>query len=83
MNDNFDYAQPAELYPGSATFRFNKVARYMRFPSAAEAIQFAVEEMPRDLLRNAVLEVDSGRFVGQSIFDLYMAGMYPLARGRQ
>lgn len=82
MNDNFDYAEPAELYPGKNAAFGARVARYMRFPSAAEAIRFAIEEMPPELLGNSTLEVSEMRFKGQAIFELYMAGAYPLTRGR-
>jgi hypothetical protein len=79
MNDNFDYDQAAELYPGRTPFNTG-LKRYMRFPSAAEAIRFAIEQMPRESLRAAILEIGEERYEGQSILDLYMAGTYPLAR---
>jgi len=82
MNDNFDYNHAAELYPGRAVAG-RRSSRYMRFPSAAEAVQFAIEEMPRELLRGAMLEVDEERFQGEAIFELYMAAGYPLPRGRR
>lgn len=79
MNDNFDYTHAAELYPGRSTTG-RRSGRYMRFPSAAEAVQFAVEQMPRELLRGATLEVDEERFLGEAILDLYKAAGYPLPR---
>jgi len=79
MNDNFDYDHAAELYPGRPLAGRGS-NRYMRFPSAAKALQFAIEEMPRELLRGATLEVDEERFQGDAILDLYMASGYPLPR---
>lgn len=79
MNDNFDYAQAAELYLNASNQRFN-APRYMRFPSAADAIQYAVEKMPRVLLRSSALEVLDMRFEGRAILDLYTAPAYPLPR---
>jgi hypothetical protein len=80
MNDNFDYSQSAEFYPGRRNPSRAEIKRYMRFASAAEAIQFAIEEMPREMLAAAILEVSDERYEGQSIFDLYKAGAYPLTR---
>lgn len=79
MNDNFDYAQSAELYLGASNQRLN-TPRYLRFSSAADAIQYAVEKMPRTLLRASALEVYDLRFEGRAILDLYMAPAYPLPR---
>lgn len=79
MNDNFDYTHSAELYPGRS-MTGGRSGRYMRFPSAAEAVQFAIEKMPRELLRGATLEVDEERFLGEAILDLYKAAGYPLPR---
>ncbi|KKB11153.1 hypothetical protein VE25_14125 [Devosia geojensis] len=82
MNDNFNYNHAAELYPGRLVGGARGSNRYMRFPSAAEALQFAIEEMPREMLRGATLEVDEERFQGDAILDLYMASGYPLPRGK-
>ena len=76
----FDYSAEAELFPLiRAKFTRGPVG-YKRFTSAAEAIRFAVEELPLDLLRGAYLEVDEERFDANGIRQLYESDAYPLVR---
>lgn len=77
MNSSLDWSKPAELYSSSATFGARK-SRYMRFPSLAEAIRFAVEDMPQ--MRALALESGDDRFEGEAIRALYHAPDYPLGR---
>ena len=74
----FDYSALGELFPGKRA----KVApvRYRRFASAAEAIQFAIEEMHPEVLNSSTLEVEERRYVGAQIRTLYDAADYPLKR---
>jgi hypothetical protein len=53
---------------------------YRRFDTAAEAIRFAIEELPAALLLGAFLEVDEVRFGGDDIRRLYDSPDYPLPR---
>jgi hypothetical protein len=77
---SFDYSAPAELFPSR---RYAKsLARYQRFASAAEAIQYVVEKMHEDWLNGTMLVVDSDRYEGKSIRALYDAAGYPLVRGK-
>jgi hypothetical protein len=53
---------------------------YHRFTAASEAILFAIEGFPRDLLVGAFLEVDERRYGCAEIRRLYENAKYPLAR---
>jgi hypothetical protein len=75
----FDYRAPAELY-ASASKTGKRPMRYTRFKSAAEAIKYAIEELPPELLLGSVLEVDEERFDGFGIRALYESTRYPLRR---
>ena len=77
---NFNYSAGAELFP-LIRRKFTKgPVGYRRFTSAAEAIRFAVEELPPDLLCGAYLEVDEERFDAKGIRQLYESDTYPLGR---
>ena len=77
--NGFGYNAPAELFPGrSGTLEGN--AAYKRFETAAEALRFAVEEMPAPVLIGTYLEVDEARFGSQEIRYLYENAAYPLTR---
>jgi hypothetical protein len=77
--ENFNYTASAELYPSR---RYAKSAReqYRRFKTAAEAIQYIVEDRPAAWLIGTFLEVDGHRFDGAAIRALYEAEGYPLQR---
>jgi hypothetical protein len=75
----FDYAAPAELFPSRNRKVVNKV-KYRRFDRAAEAIRFAVEELPEPLLLGAFIEIDEERLGHKDIRALYESVDYPLKR---
>lgn len=75
----FDYSAPAELFP-SRNRRVASKVKYRRFDRAAEAIRFAVEELPEPQLLGAYIEVESGRFGHKDIRELYESDAYPLKK---
>jgi hypothetical protein len=75
----FDYASPAELFPSRSKKGRGQVT-YRRFDTAAEAIRFAVEEIPPPALLGVCLEVDEARFGLSEIHHLYESAAYPLKR---
>jgi hypothetical protein len=76
----FDYAASAELFPRSNRMSKHRGVGYKRFDTAAEAIRYAIEQMPPELLGGAYLEVDEDRFDGAGMRELYASSRYPLPR---
>jgi len=76
----FDYAAAAELFPARGRAFSRQSSGYRRFERAAEAIRFAIEELPAKRLLGAFLQVDEARFDSHGIRRLYDSADYPLAR---
>ena len=76
----FDYATPAELFSARPGPRRARAVTYLRFATAAEAIRYAVEELPAVAFPGTYLEVNEERFDSAAIRRLYEAAEYPLAR---
>ena len=83
-----DYSTEAELSPAESKVallptrsrRMRKPIGYGRFARAADAIRFAIEELPLELLAAAQLRVAEERFDSAGIRRLYESVEYPLAR---
>jgi hypothetical protein len=76
----FDYSAEAELF----SIRNRKSRRqpigYQRFARAADAVRFAIEELPPEFLLGAHLQVDEERYDGNGIRRLYASLDYPFVR---
>ena len=76
----FDYSAEAELF----STRNRKLRRqsigYRRFAHAADAVRFAIEELPTEFLLGAHLQVDEERYDRHGIRRLYERLEYPLVR---
>jgi hypothetical protein len=70
----------AELFPAKHRSRRREPVGYGRFARAADAIRFAIEELPPGLLPDACLEVDEEIFDCAGILRLYESTEYPFAR---
>jgi hypothetical protein len=84
----FDYSTEAELSPTvresellpAGRRRTRQPVGFGRFARAADAIRFAIEELPPELLLEAQLRVAEETFDGNGIRRLYDSSAYPLSR---
>ena len=77
----FDYGSPAELFiPKSGGRGRRQRTNYRRFATAAEAIRFAVEELPAVRTLGAWMQVADHRYDSDEICRLYESSGYPLRR---
>lgn len=76
----FDFSVEAELFPPRIRKRPGRRFGYRRFDSAAEAIRFAVEELPDDVLSGSIIEAAEERLGPKDIRNLYDSDAYPLVR---
>ena len=76
----FDYNAAAELFPTRRRLPRREPFGYKRFDQAAQAIRFAIEDLPPECLVGAFLEVDEERYGSDDIRRLYESAGYPLTR---
>jgi hypothetical protein len=76
----FNYAKSAELFPAAIRKKRRAGFAYRRFDTAADAVRFAIEELPSDLLNGAYLQVGEARFDKNGIRGLYDSAEFPLER---
>ena len=79
----FNYGVEAELFSAKRVNCQQKGLEYRRFARAAEAIRFAIEELPSNVLGGCSLEVDEDRYAGNAIRGLYENADFPLPRRRK
>jgi len=77
---DFDYEAAAELFPTRRRMPRREPFGYKRFAQAAQAIRFAMEDLPPECLVGAFLEVDEERYGSDDIRRLYESAEYPLPR---
>ena len=70
----------AELFPTRRRMPRRQPFGYKRFEQAAQAIRFAMEDLPPEFLVGAFLEVDERRYGSDDIRRLYESAEYPLTR---
>src|SRR5947208_1440598 len=76
----FSFNTAAELFPAAIRKKKRAGFAYRRFGTAAEAVRFAIEELPADSLNGAYLQVDEARFDQSGIRSLYESQDFPLPR---
>jgi hypothetical protein len=76
----FDYSMEAELFSAKGSNFRRQPLGYKRFARAADAICFAIEELPPSCLVGTYLEVNEERYQAKDIRRLYDSDEYPLAR---
>ncbi len=92
----FDYAESAEVFtragmiapapaadgsqPDAPRAPRRKAITYRRFASGAEAVRYAIEELPPAHLPASVIVADGERYEGLAIRELYDSADYPLRR---
>lgn len=69
--NQFQFDAPAELFVGSSRGHSRRAMQYRRFDTGAEAIRYAVENLPPELLRAAAIESGGERLEADEILQIY------------
>lgn len=76
----FDFDAAADLFPAKGRKFRRQFVSYKRYVRAADAIRFAIEELPAESLLGTYLEVGEARLDSRAIRELYDSIDYPLVR---
>lgn len=81
---DFNYDVPGEFYSrktrGKTQGLRPKGLSYHRFANVAEAIRFAMEDLPSAALGGCMLEADGERFGAKELRELYASPRFPLRK---
>ncbi|ODR98733.1 hypothetical protein AUC71_03860 [Methyloceanibacter marginalis] len=72
-----DFTASAELFPARSWKAKAHGIRYKRFDDAAEAVRYAIEDLPPECLLGTYLEVEEARFDSRGIRRLYEREDFP------
>ena len=78
--DKFEYDAPADLYWSDRQGPRKRPVMYRGFARSAEAICFAIEQLPPSAQPWAIIEMGEDRIKFSQIRELYDCGRYPLIR---
>jgi len=78
--DAEDYRREASLFFEKVADKRRKALVFRRFPQAAEAIRYAIEELSPHALGACSLEVNDMHYFGRDIRPLYESADFPLTR---
>jgi hypothetical protein len=76
----FDYSASADLFSMTNRNGRRRPLSYKHFESAAEAIRYAIEEIPNQNLIGTLIEASESRYDSKEIRRLYASASFPLAR---
>ena len=78
--EKFDFTAPAEVFSSRGRGTSKRPITYHRFPTCAQAIRFAIETLPADMLIGTALETGDDRIESADIRRLYDSPSYPLEK---
>ena len=79
--DKFEYDAPADLYWSDRQGPRKRPVMYRGFARSAEAICFAIEQLPPSAQPSAIMEMGDDRIAFAQIRALYDSERYPMIRG--